>query len=75
MPGAEHIDVVVIGAGAAGCVVAGRLAETGEISVVLLEAGPDLRPELSPQLVDGWRLTREIDQVRVSAWRTQSLLS
>lgn len=32
-------DVVICGGGAAGCVVAGRLASLGEISVLLLEAG------------------------------------
>ncbi len=36
-------DIVVIGAGSAGCAVAGRLAEAG-IDVVLVEAGPDYGP-------------------------------
>ena len=58
--GMERFDVVVVGAGAAGCVVAGRLAEAGR-SVVLLEAGHDPRPDLPPLLADGWRITRDFD--------------
>ena len=33
-------DVVIVGGGAAGCVLAGRLAANGQTSVLLLEAGP-----------------------------------
>ena len=42
-----RFDFVVVGAGAAGCVIAGRLAAAGAGSVLLLEAGPDLRDETS----------------------------
>lgn len=34
-------DVVIVGGGAAGCVLASRLAANEEMSVLLLEAGPD----------------------------------
>ena len=37
----ERFDVVVVGGGTAGCVVAARLSEMPDRSVLLLEAGPD----------------------------------
>lgn len=51
---ASAADVVVVGGGAAGCVVARRLAERGR-DVLLLEAGPDLGDDPRPALRDGWR--------------------
>jgi choline dehydrogenase len=42
--GKVHFDVVVVGAGAAGCVLAKRLTEADR-SVLLIEAGPDYGPE------------------------------
>jgi choline dehydrogenase len=54
-------DVVIVGSGAAGCVVAARLADSGSRSVLLLEAGPDLRADTPSEIRDGWRITRDFD--------------
>jgi choline dehydrogenase len=54
-------DVVIVGGGAAGCVVAARLSESGSRSVLLIEAGPDLRANLPDDFRDGWRMSREFD--------------
>lgn len=40
-------DVVVVGAGSAGCVLAGRLAERGDLSVGLVEAGKQHWPKIT----------------------------
>src|SRR4051794_13489978 len=50
-------DAVVVGAGAAGCVVARRPADAGA-TVLLLEAGPDLRPDVPEDFRDGWEFPR-----------------
>lgn len=39
MPGKEHFDYVVVGAGSAGCAIAGRLSENPLVTVCLIEAG------------------------------------
>lgn len=52
-------DVVIVGGGAAGCVVAARLAESTAQSVLLLEAGPDRRAGLPDDIRDGWGISRE----------------
>ena len=39
----ETFDYVIVGAGAAGCVLANRLTEDGRTTVCLLESGPSDR--------------------------------
>ena len=47
-------DVLVVGGGSAGCVVARRVADATDARVLLLEAGPDLGAEPPPPFRDGW---------------------
>jgi choline dehydrogenase len=53
-------DVVVVGAGSAGCAVVNRLCRSSDLSVCLIEAGPDYGPLASgqwpPELLDCHRM-------------------
>jgi choline dehydrogenase len=57
----ETFDVVVVGGGVAGCVVAARLSASGSRSVLLLEAGPDPRSDPPEGLRDGFILPKRFD--------------
>ena len=60
---AERFDLAIVGGGAAGCVLARRLADEGEghRRVILIEAGPDLRASPPADLHDGWHLCKPPD--------------
>jgi choline dehydrogenase len=67
-------DTIVVGGGTAGAAVAGRLAERGNESVLLLEAGPDYGKQDNGRwptdLLDGRVLTESHDWGYTSASRT-----
>jgi 5-(hydroxymethyl)furfural/furfural oxidase len=44
----ENFDVIIVGAGAAGCVLANRLSARPNLNVLLIEAGRDMAPGAEP---------------------------
>lgn len=46
-----QFDVVIVGGGSAGCVLAGRLSADPRLKVVLIEAGPDTPPGNVPDVI------------------------
>lgn len=50
-PPADRFDVVILGGGSAGCVLAARLSEHAATRVLLVEAGPDVRPGHVPAAI------------------------
>ncbi len=47
----QEFDVVILGGGSAGCVLAARLTEDAGTRVLLVEAGPDVQPGAVPAAI------------------------
>lgn len=72
----EKADVIIIGAGAAGCVAAARISEDAACHVVLIEAGRDLPPGQEPKSIkDVYSFSAAFDPANhwpgLSAWTGQ----
>lgn len=61
-------DYIVVGAGSAGCVLAGRLSENASVSVLLIEAGGS---DSHPDVADPARWARLLRTER--AWQYETV--
>lgn len=52
--GDKTYDYIICGSGTSGCVLAGRLAEQDDVSILLIEAGSDNADLESTQMPGGW---------------------